>query len=130
MFHDGKKKDQDFTQKCLDRFLVTKKLKCFQNGINFEENFGDVWTGVVIPENVHIFLDFEIAAYSPLVDDVIFLRFYWGGFVCYVNSGAHVPPKYLLAKSWQIVYEGKPWDFVKLKGTKDTAKAMWQALIL
>ena len=40
---------------------------------------------------------------------IIFHRFYLGGFVCCVNSGAHASPKYILAKIWQIVWELRHW---------------------
>ena len=43
---------------------------------------------LVTPENFQNWLDFEIAAYSSLVDGNIFLTFYSGDFMC---CGTHFP---------------------------------------
>ena len=111
------------TWKRFDRFRSFKHSENSSGGLispSFVKKIQGRW--IVAPE-IGIFLalrelakvwksfyDFDISAYSPLVNVIIFLSIHWGGFVCYVNSGAHAPPpKYMLAKSWQIVLKWSHW---------------------
>ena len=70
--------------------VIQKQLKCFRDeqSPSIEENIRDVSMRRGGGENLPNVSYFEIAAYSLLVDCFIFQRFYWGSFVCYVNSGA------------------------------------------
>ena len=78
-------------------FVVQIKFKCFwADSVQSLKDILGRLVGGFDPKKIFNFLEFEISAYLSLVDEIIFLSFYWGGFVCYVNSGAHAP-KYILA---------------------------------